>query len=141
MAGMLARLMGSLNPFFVAGATNVVTVWGGTNDIHGGSTPASVYANLKSYCSEVRSNGWKVIVATMLSRNGDDVNKNTYNNLILGDPTVYDAVADFTGTPLGIDGGYANTLYFQSDGVHPTEYSVMNIEALVISKALFTLIG
>jgi lysophospholipase L1-like esterase len=138
MVVMLANAPIHVDPLYSAGGSkNVVVIWGGTNDIAiNGATPASVYANMTSYVAARHARGWKVIVPTMLSRNGFDTQKNSYNALILANSAGADGIANFTGTPLGCDGCYSNTTWFQSDGIHPTQAGVTTYEAPVISTAV-----
>lgn len=135
LATMLANAPTAVDPLYTHGVKDLVVIWGGTNDLDDGSTVASVYANLTSYVAARHAVGWKVIVPTMLSRIGLDTQKNAFNALILANSAGADGIADFTGTPLGCDGCYANTTWFQSDGVHPTALGVTTYESPVISKA------
>lgn len=115
---------------------NVVTIWGGTNDLALGDTPANVYNNLKLYCAARHTAGAKCVVATMLSRTGLDSLKNTYNNLILGDHSFADGLVDFTGTVLGCDGCYSNLSNFSPDGIHPLQSAINGIEVPAFRTAI-----
>lgn len=136
MATMLADFSTQVTPNLKAGQPNVIVVWGGTNDIAAGATASSVYANIVSYCANVHSAGALCIVPTMLSRNGFDTQKNSLNALILANTAGADGIANFTGTPLGIDGGYTNTTWFQADGIHPTQAAITTYEAPVITSTV-----
>lgn len=137
---MLANAPTVVDPLYQPGIgkTNVVIIWGGSNDIaNGGVNPTTVYNDLVSYCNARHAVGWKVVVVTMLSRVGFDTQKNTYNNLILANwMTFADGLVDFTKTPLGVDGGYANTGYFV-DGVHPNA----NTDATIIAPMIGAVIN
>lgn len=119
IATMLANAPANVDVFYTATKKNMVFIWGGTNDIEFGATALATYNNLVAYAQGRRALGFKVITATMLSRIGFDTQKNSYNALILADSTNFDLKVDFTGTPLGCDGCYANTTWFNVDGVHP----------------------
>jgi len=135
LATMLANAPTVVDPRFTSAHPSVDTVWGGTNDIASGATVAATYANMVSYVAARHAVGWKVIVPTMLSRVGLDVQKNAYNALILANTAGADAIADFTGTPLGCDGCYTNSTWFQADGIHPTQAGITTYEAPIISTA------
>src|SRR5262249_38912334 len=109
-------------------------------DIAGtGATPAQTYANLSAYIAAAHATGFKVITATMLSRVGLDSQKNAYNTLILANSAGADFVVNFTGTPLGCDGCYANTTYFTGDQIHPQFFSRQTIEAPAFQSAVNTI--
>lgn len=144
LATMLTAFPGNIRAQFQAGIPNYVGVWGGTNDFQqNGATVASVYANLTSYVTAVHNAGGKVIVGTMLSRTGTnpvggetlDTDKNGINALILANTAGADGVADFTTTPIGQDGAYADTSLF-TDGVHPTQFAITTYEGPVWSGAI-----
>ncbi len=112
----------NLNPLFAhESGLNVAMVWGGTNDIAvAGASPQDTYSYLSSFCHRLQSQGQRVIVATMISRNGHDTAKNTLNGYIrAGWTTFADALADVAANAsIGADGAYSNTTYFAGDGVH-----------------------
>jgi len=83
--------------------------------------------------------GFKVIVATMASRVGFDTPKNALNVLILANTAAADYVVDFTGTPLGCDGCYANPTYFTGDQIHPNLFSRQTIEAPAFQLGVTTI--
>ncbi len=136
LATMLANAPTNVDPLYAPNGNNIVIIWGGTNDIALGATPAATYANLTSYVAARHAVGWKVIVATMLSRFQLETQKNTYNALILANTAGADGIADFSGTPLGGDGDWANPIYFQADGVHPTTFGVASVEVPVMQTAV-----
>ncbi len=124
-SGMYMRWLQSLaqsvdNLYAPLAAQNVVVIFAGSNDLSGNA--ATVHNYLSAYCRERRKLGWKVVVLTMISRNGKDADKNAYNALIRQNWRSYaDELADIAEDPnLGADGAYANSTYFQADGVHPT---------------------
>lgn len=86
--------------------------------------------------------GWKVIVATMISRNSEDAFKNSLNALIYANwPTYFDGIADFAGNAnLGADGAYTNGTYFNlASPPHITTLSDTTIVAPIASSAVNTL--
>jgi lysophospholipase L1-like esterase len=115
---------------------SVVVIWGGTNDLGDGTTAAVVYSTMQNYCAARQAKGWRCVIATMLSRVSLDARKNDLNNLIEANHSWADGLADFTGTALGCDGCYANSTYFQADGIHPVESAISSIEAPTISAAV-----
>ena len=129
----------AVDPLYNAIARPIVIIWAGTNDIEDGTTPAATYAIMANYVAARHAVGWKVIVATMLSREGLDTQKDEYNALILANTAGADGIADFSGTPLGIDNGWSNLTWFQSDGVHPTQGGINTYETAVMTLAMNTL--
>jgi hypothetical protein len=138
LATMVATAPSKIDPLYANnGGANIVVIWGGTNDFIQGATVSDVYNNYVTYCVARHAVGWKVVVPTKLSAIGQDADKNALNALILANSSgCFDAIADFTGTPLGIDGGYANATWFQPDGVHPTQAAINSYEAPIISAAI-----
>jgi hypothetical protein len=114
---------------FKVGFKNVVVLECGENDAAHGDTAAQIYARMQTYCNARHAVGWKCVIWTMLSRVGFDTEKNAINTLLANDHSFTDGLIDFTGTPLGIDGGYSNLTYFQSDQIHPTQFAINTIEA------------
>jgi hypothetical protein len=136
LATMRANAPTNVDPRFrPLASANVVVIWGGTNDITEGQSPATVYANMVLYVSGRHAKGFKVIVPTMLSRQSWDTQKNALNTLILANSADADGIVDFTGTVLGCDGCWANPANFL-DGTHPTQPSVTNIIAPKIGTAV-----
>jgi lysophospholipase L1-like esterase len=134
-----------VDPLFTPGMKNVVVIWGGTNDFAQGQTVAAVESLLMQYCSGRKAVGFRCIVATMLSRVGNnpvggetlDADKNAYNTWMKANwPSFADGIADFTGTTLGCDGCYANPTWFQNDEIHPTIPGIATLEAPIISAAV-----
>jgi lysophospholipase L1-like esterase len=130
----------SEDPYFASNApANALIIWAGTND--SGSDPGSMQAvwdNMAAYAVARRKAGFKVFVATMLSRTGLDAKKNTYNALIRANwQTVADGLIDIAANPnLGCDGCNSNTTYFQGDNIHPTPFSQYNLIAPVFQRAI-----
>jgi lysophospholipase L1-like esterase len=136
VATALVNAPTAVDPSFFPGVTNVDVAWLGTNDIaNNGTTPDATYAMLTSYVAARHAKGWTVILPTMISREGFDTQKNAYNALILANTAGADAIVDFTGTQLGCDGCWADSL-FQADGVHPNETGITTVEAPIIGTAV-----
>jgi hypothetical protein len=132
----------SVDPLYHPGSyQNVVIIWAGSNDVNGLSASA-VMGGLTQYCKDRHTKGWKVIAATMVSRSGQDANKNTYNTLIRQNwSTFADGLADIAADPLlGADGASASATYFQT-GVHPTQTAIYNSEVPVFQRAVNRLYG
>jgi chitobiase/beta-hexosaminidase-like protein len=125
----------SVDPLFNAALnSNVVVIWGGTNDIAlGGSTAAQVYSALQTYVAARLAVGFKVVVVPMLSRVTIDATVQTFNALLAATP-LGNAVVTLPSTLVGT-GAYASTMYFV-DGVHPTQFAATTIIAPAISAAI-----
>lgn len=137
---MLANAPTNIDPLYNSSSPkNIVVIWGGTNDIANSQQPADVYANLVSYVAARHAVGWKVLVATMLSRIGWDSKKDQYNALILANTAGADGIINFTGTSLGCDGCFSSATWFNPDGIHPTTIGVTSIESPIISSGINSL--
>jgi len=135
----LATMFSSVASYWPVGrSNNIAVLWGGTNDIVAGTTPANTFTILQNEVAALHALGYKVIVCTMLSRTSWDTQKNTYNALILANTNLWEATVDFSGTPLGIDGGSANGTWFV-DGIHPTALGISTYEVPLIQAAINTL--
>ncbi len=121
---MYQQAYSNLNPLYsINSGMNIAVIWGGTNDLFSGSTASTTFSYLKAFGQHEKALGFKVLVATMISRVGLDDQKNLYNNLIRADwPEFADGLADLAANnDLGADGAYASTTYFSGDGVHLTD--------------------
>lgn len=57
------------DPYWVAGKTNVLPVWAGTNEIYGGSTAAQAVQDMKTYIAARKAlHPWIVVLLTCLPR-------------------------------------------------------------------------
>src|SRR5262249_41231009 len=122
---------------------NVAVVLGGYNDwVNAGNTVPGTFSLLQRLCQHLRDMGWQVIVGTLTSRTGQDVNKNIYNALIRTNwPQFADGLADIAAdSRIGADGAYANTTYFNADQIHPndTGYTIM---AGIVQTAITNLVN
>lgn len=102
---------------------SIALLFAGTNDVANGFSPGGVVGYLITYANQAAKLGCTPMIATMLSRSGQDTNKNTLNNYIRQNAIMGGyIVADFASDPhLGCDGCSANTTYFNADGVHPNQ--------------------
>jgi hypothetical protein len=135
--------------------SNVSFIWNGTNDVasHGESAQTAVNYIL-SECNLMHSFGYKTIAATMISRTGNDPNKNAVNGLLRAQAlTACDALADFAALPaVGADGANSGTIgtieacpgattNFQSDCIHLTQTAQQNLVAPMASHAIDQVTG
>ena len=118
-----------INP---AGKSNIVWLFAGTNDMcvaTNALTAAQTLQKLEALSRYMRSQGGKVLIIPMLSRTGSyqgttcDALHDQYNTLLSQNwPSFADGFANgvLNDSNLTGDGAYANSTYFQSDGIHPT---------------------
>lgn len=97
--------------------------WAGTNDIIGGASVATVYANLQTFWAGVRSQGIKVIATTIIARGNFDAGMEDIrldlNDLIRGDDSLYDGLCDVALLPqFDSTADTANLTYYNADTVH-----------------------
>ncbi len=102
-----------------AAPDNVYVLFAGTND----GVPATAYASLVATAVIAAAAGWTVVVVPMISRTGADAKKNTLNGLITAGtwPTGTVLIPPAAFPDLCPDNSYANTTYFNVDGVHPKD--------------------
>jgi len=132
----------------VAGALNICSAFGGTNDMFfsAGSTPvATIYANIVAYHNARKAAGWDKTVAYTITPRSDagtpsnfETNRQALNALIVaGWSTFADALVDIGNDPvMGLVGATTGPLY--ADLVHPSNAGHALIAGLV-RKALGTL--
>jgi lysophospholipase L1-like esterase len=122
-----------------AAPKNVLLVWFGTNDVTNGTPVSQIFANLLSTCQTIKQvyPGWRVLLATMLSRsyNGLDYDpyKNSLNTLIRENATQQcDGFIDMAADPnLGADGAYGDSYFY--DETHPTQAGYEQVAAMTSS--------
>ena len=126
LATRVTNYAADVAPLYNASATNnLLEIFAGTNDNDGTNTAGTaIYTNLTSYVTAAHSTGWKVLVGTMLPRNGWSANQTTeqlaFNVLVRANAAGADAVIDYAADPtMGNASNVTNTLYY-IDGVHPT---------------------
>lgn len=103
---------------------NVVFCFGGTNDIEGGASAATVYADMVTYSTACRAAGQKVIVGTIIDRDwgssdaAKDIVRAQVNAMIRAQGVDdFDGVADFAARAEFQDA--SDTDYFMTDDIHP----------------------
>ena len=126
--------------------TRVVLVAIGTNDLTiGARTAAQIYADLQTYCGNVRTSGGKVVIATILPNNawtaGQQTTRTTVNtNIQTNWATFADGLCDFAAdATMGPQAAAANTALY-SDGLHPTRFGHVTYLAPIVQAALSALI-
>lgn len=118
------------------GMTNALGVFAATNDLVGGATAATVYANTKTYCAARKTAGWgPVFIIGMLPRTGQETARQALRTDLLGDftvstsmPLVYAAGAgttyadyylDIAGDAnIGAANANTNATYYAADQIH-----------------------
>ncbi len=113
-----------IDQLVMAGKTNVLVVFAGTNDIAGGRTGAQAYGDLQTFCSGRRTAGFDlIVVCTMLPRAGIETQRVAYNSAIAagfaGNTLDCDAIADLgADTNIGAAGANNNATYYDADTIH-----------------------
>lgn len=97
--------------------SNIVTFWAGTNN----SVPTQPLGDIRGYCAKVKAAGAKCLPFTMISRTGEDGQKNIINTWLRNHWNEFaDGLVDLAANPnLGADGASANGTYY-TDGIHLT---------------------
>lgn len=117
---MVTTAATTVDPFFVAGVSNYVVIWGCTNDIALASqTPAQCYTNMTTYIAARHAAGWKVIAVPPLSRTGFDNLEADLRLLVMANTAGADAVVQLPYSIASL-GAFRNSLLFVSGGIHPT---------------------
>lgn len=133
--------------FFWGGGNQVEVLWLGTNDIAlNGVSGAQAYAYLELAARQHKrhmTGPSKLLVATMVSRTGQDTGKNNLNTPLRNAwQTFADGLVDIAeDANLGADGASANTTYFQVDGIHPSTHGQANDIAPIVQRAINRLYG
>lgn len=139
VAGQNCNTSFAQGALFQPGQKNVVYMQCGTNNIAGGQTAAQTYTALTSYITSAHAAGFTIIVATMFSREnptGLEASRVAYNALIRANTAGADAVVDFDSTALGCNGCANNTIYFNSDKIHPNNTGEINVEVPLFQAVL-----
>lgn len=110
---------------YLAGYDNVLVLQSGSNDIYVNNTSAAaLLAQIKNYCLQRRSLGYRITVLTVLPRGTTNSAQNTvrlaFNELVRSEPlgTFWDAVADIAALPELQDGAQSSTTYYNADTIH-----------------------
>lgn len=118
LAGMIVEEPYTLGPRFVDGGVNVVSILGGTNDMHSyDAGPSDVIASVKTYAAWARAHGWLVVVATLPRPDAFVVpaEREAFNAELRSSwPTFADGLVDLDADPALAD-------MVNPDNVHPTE--------------------
>lgn len=95
---------------------NVATFWAGTND----ASALQAMGNIRGFCQQVRTGGAKCLPFTMISRGGEDGQKNILNDYLRRHWQEFaDGLVDVAAHPnLGADGASANITFFLGDQIH-----------------------
>jgi hypothetical protein len=131
---MLTTGTSVVDTLFISGSKNIVVLFAGTNDIFTASrTPAQVYTDLTTYVTARHAVGWKVVVVPCLSRISStapvtDSNNAIYTSLIVANTAGADAVVVLP-IYLTAVGASQNTILFNTDQIHPTEVTHIDILA------------
>lgn len=124
---------------------NFMSYWFGTNDIcNVGFTAAQTADAIAAASRQRRLAGWKVGVVTAMSRGAcSDVTRDALNTLIRQQwPTYADSLIDLAADPnVGGDATSGNTIYFQADAIHPTDFTNRTIIAPMVNRAMSRLYG
>jgi lysophospholipase L1-like esterase len=125
---------------------NVAVLWELTNDLTNTQNAATVISDFSSWCSDVRSAGYKVVAVTCLPRsNGGlyanfETDRQTVNTSIRANYTSYaDALADVAAdNRIGDFGDSDDTTYYDADKTHlnDTGYAIV---ASIVATAIQTL--
>jgi len=138
MQTMLANYSTSAAPLYKPGYKNILILEGCSNDLAGGTSPSTCYGYINSYVADAHATGYTILVWTVLSKVGIDSQKDTLNTSIVANSAGADGIVNFTSTPLGCDGCYTNTTWFQADGIHPNQAGIDTYEAPVNSTEINT---
>ncbi|MEG9430766.1 GDSL-type esterase/lipase family protein [Terriglobus sp. ADX1] len=106
---------------YTAPGNTTTYVWLGTNDVSTGTPPAVTWQALKQCGQSLQARGHRAVIMTMISRTGQDANKNALNALERSDwRSAYNGIVDLAEIPkLGQDGAYADTTNcYQPDSIH-----------------------
>lgn len=130
--------------FRQGGKFNIMHVWCGTNDMAiRSATPAQTFLDNQAYNVSATRAGWKVLCATMISRTGQDANKNAYNALYRENWRTSGCygLSDIASDPLlGSDGASAGS-GFQGDGTHPNQAAANNDIAFIVQRNVNSVAG
>lgn len=137
LSTMVANAAANIDPLYDPNVrNNVVIIWGGINDLASSVTPATCYTNLQTYCAARHAVGWKVLVVTLPSNKFVDNTRGQLNTLLRSNHSFADGLVDFIGSPLDTVGGWSNTTWFQSDGIHPNEAGIQTYELPTFNPAI-----
>lgn len=138
LATMVTNAATNIDPLFVndPAVTNVVVVWGGTNDFAGAASVATVEGSLQTYATARQAVGWKVVTVFMISRTGLDSQKDQYNAFMQASFSNWANGLVTLNSNLTADGAFSNSAFFQADAIHPNQTSATTIIAPAVSATL-----
>ena len=153
---MAANAAANVDALIQAGKTNVLIVFGGTNDIVssiGNQTGAAAYTRLMTYLAARRTAGWtKIVVVTSLPRPSgassgsgaglDETDRLTFNSSIRsGALASCDAIADAgADSRIGNGPGVTNSAFYANDNIHLAA-SGDYVVASLVRNALLSIIN
>lgn len=122
-------------PVNVACSKNIAVLWIGTNDLAASVAPATIEANINTWCTRRKLAGYQVVVLTVTPRQyvgdppGLEADRLALNALILANYAAYaDAMVDVGGNPL-LANPLDATVY--TDGLHMTNLGYSYVAAQV----------
>ena len=146
VSAMITNGPANVDSKLVTGAANIVSLFGGTNDLYYGATDTTTYNRIVTYCQARRVAGWKVIVTTLTPRSdsgtpaGFDAYRLSVNASIRANwATFADGVADLgADANMGTSGQETDTRFFSGDHVHfsANGYRILAGYCLVALKPL-----
>jgi hypothetical protein len=148
----LTQTQFSINPVFrtTSATRQAAVVWIGANNIGGArscppNTTTSELGQLVQICNIRRTVGWKCLPMTVISHTGGGVDavKNQWNTFLRQTWSTWaDGLIDIAANPsLGADGAFANTTFFNGDGIHPSAFSYQTIVAPLVQHGINRLYG
>lgn len=117
---------------------NTLVLFTGTNDASAGAAEGAI----RAIATTARQRGWQVVVSTLISRAAEATTQQPVSNWIRQNWRSFaDSLADpAADIRLGGTGAFNSLVYFQGDGVHPTQVG-QNLIATVDTKAINALNG
>lgn len=115
-------------PLYAPGGILVLAL--GRNDIGAGRTAAQILEDMRSYCTQARETGFRVVLRTILPRNGETteaVRTAVNTEIRAGLSGLFDALSDVAADPVMSNAGDSA---FYVDGLHPSNAGAARIGAL-----------
>lgn len=112
-----------LTPLYNVANTNLLILWGGTNDLHAGDDGETVYNRLRTYVEDRVSEGWEVWVLSCIARDsataGYETERLDFNARLRATWVEFaDGFIDLAALPEFQD--FDDLTYYQNDGIHIT---------------------
>ncbi len=124
---------------------NVISVFGGTNDLQNGADEKEVLSQIRQYAAAARKTGFKVIVATVIPRGSFNPKMEAFRaaanaQLRTRWKEFADGFADIAANPMFADpGAITNGNVYAEDGIHLTDFGyqiVASEMAVEVSRLL-----